>query len=228
MPAPGRRGDGSAGDAKRGEWPGPEDEQRPEHDVDDVRQPEHPHGDGGVSRAAEDRVGDEEDDDRRLAAEHDDGVGASGRDHGGRGAHEGEKPGREQRARCPQHDRHDQGERQGLDGGARGSLGILLPDPPRDHRRGADAESHGERVDDGEQRLGEPHGGDGIGPETADPEDVRHREDAFQHHLEHHRNGEQQHRPADRSHGEVVMHFAADRFADDGPEADRVRAGGRQ
>src|SRR6476661_3430583 len=103
---------------------------------------------------------------------------------------------------------------------ARGAFGVLLADAACDHRGGADTEPHRERVDDGEQRFGETDGGDGAGPEAADPEDVGHREDALQHHFEHHGDGEQEHRPADRSHGEIVMHFAADRLSDDGPEAD--------
>ena len=59
-----RRRDRRAGDAQLRERSEPKDQTRSEHDVDRVRQPEHAHRDRRVARAAEDRVDQEQHDDR--------------------------------------------------------------------------------------------------------------------------------------------------------------------
>ena len=61
-----RRRHRGAGHAQLGERPQAEDEARAEHDVDDVREPEHPHRDRGVARAAEDGVDEEQQQDVTL------------------------------------------------------------------------------------------------------------------------------------------------------------------
>jgi len=64
------------------------------------------------------------------------------------------------------------------------------------YRRGPYGQPHGHRVDDAHQRLGDPDGGDGIGPQPGHEEDVDDGEDALQHHLQHHRHGEDEDRRA--------------------------------
>ena len=73
------------------------------------------------------------------------------------------------------------------------------------------------RVDDRHQRLGDADGGDRVGAEAADEEDVHHREHRLHEHLEHHRHREQHDGAADRRLG-VVLVRAADGFAEGGPE----------
>ncbi len=69
-PADGR-GDRRAGDAEFRKWSETEDQTGVENDVADVGDPQHPHGDGGVSGAAEDRVEQEDQHDGRRSAEED-------------------------------------------------------------------------------------------------------------------------------------------------------------
>ena len=109
-------------------------------------------------------------------------------------------------------DRDEQAERDRLHRRARRAVGILLADAPRDRRRRAHAEAHGDRVDDGQHRLGQADGGDGVGAEARDPEDVDDGEDRLQHHLEHHRDGEQQDRAADRALGVLAVMRSGDRL----------------
>ena len=89
-----------------GNGPEAEDQQRPEHDVDRVREPQHAHRDRRVARAAEDRVDQEQHHDRDVAAEHDARVRACPiAMHVGRRAHHAEQPRREQRAEHAEHER---------------------------------------------------------------------------------------------------------------------------
>src|SRR6266436_7982724 len=79
--AAGEGGSGRAGDAKLGERPPAKNEARVEDEIDDVGDPEQTHGDGGVTRAAEDGIVEKEKHDRSAAAESDAGVaGADGND----------------------------------------------------------------------------------------------------------------------------------------------------
>ena len=60
-----------------------------------------------------------------------------------------------------------------LHGGARAPVRILFADAARHGRRGADRQPDRHGVDDRHQRFGEADGGDGVGAEPADEEDVR-------------------------------------------------------
>ena len=60
-------------------------------------------------------------------------------------------------------------------------------------------------VHHGHQRLGDADGGDGVGAEPADEEDVGDHEHGLHHHLEHHRHGEQHDGAPDGRFGVVLM-----------------------
>ena len=117
-------------------------------------------------------------DDGDAAAEHDRGVAAPVAIDRRRRAHEREQLRREQRARRRRPPRDTtSAERDRLHGGARGALRVLLADAARHRGRRADAEPHGEGVDQRQHRLGEPDRRDGVGAEARHPEDVGDRED---------------------------------------------------
>ncbi len=147
----------------------------------------------------------------------------------GRRAHEREESRREQRAGGAEHDRHDEGEDQRLHRGARGALGILLADAARDHRGRADAEAHRQRVDHGEQRLGERR----REATASGPRCETQKMSATAKTLSSTTSstiGTASSRIA-RPIGPSVKSWctlAADRFLDDGPEADRFGAAGRR
>ena len=101
---------------------------------------------------------------------------------------------------------------------------VLLADAPRHRGGGADRQADGQRVDDRHQRFGDADGGDRVGAEPADEEDVHHGEHRLHQHLEHHRHGEQHDGAADRRLG-VVLVRAADRFLERRPEG-RIGVGG--
>jgi hypothetical protein len=221
-----RRRDRGAGDAESREWPHAEDEQWSQDDVDDVGEPEHAHRDRGVTGPAKDRVHHEQHDDRRLAAQHDRRIAATGRDHLGRRAHERQQPRREQCADSAEQHGDEERQNQRLRRRPRRTLRVLLADPPGHDRRRSDAQPHGERVDHREQRFGHTDRCDRIGAQMRDPEDVGDGEDALERDLEHHRHREQQDRAADGPLGEVVVDVTPDRLLDDGPEAHRFGAAG--
>ena len=75
MPRPSVGRHRGAGDAELGERSDAEDEARTEHDVDRVGEPQHPHRDRRVAGAAEHRVDQEQQHDRGVAAEHHPRVG---------------------------------------------------------------------------------------------------------------------------------------------------------
>jgi hypothetical protein len=110
--------------------------------------------------------------------------------------------------------------------GTRGTFRVPLADAARHRGRDADAEPHRDGVDQSDERLGESDGGNRLGTQARHVEDVGHREHRLHHHLEHHRDGQQHHRPADRAFG-VVLLGAADRFAEIGPEGQGRHGGGR-
>ncbi len=189
--APDGGGDRRTRHAEFGERPEAEDETGAEKDVDGVGEPEHAHGNRRVARAAEDGVDEKQHDDRGVAAEHHARVVGSLLYHTGRGSHQREQLRGERDAEDGQHYRHADADDERLRGGARSALRVVLARAARDHRRRADAEPDGERVDERQHRLGEPDGGDGVRAEPRDEEHVNHGEDALHHHLKHHRNREQ-------------------------------------
>ena len=82
-------------------------------------------------------------------------------------------------------------ERDGLHSRDGGGLWIFFTDAARDHGRGGKAEAESYCENKHEQRFREADGGDGIGAETANPEDIDNGEERLEHHLEDHRNGEE-------------------------------------
>jgi hypothetical protein len=60
-----------------------------------------------------------------------------------------------------------------LTGGARGPVRIALADATRHQRHGADRQAHRRRVNQREQRFGQPDGGDSVGAQVRNPEHVR-------------------------------------------------------
>ena len=207
----------------------PEDEAGPEDDVEDVAEPEHAHGDRGVSCAAENGVDQEEQHDRHVPAEHDARERAARLDDVGCRAHQPQQVRRARRRQQRNQRRDDDAEDDRLRCGARRAFGILLADASRHERHRADRQPHRERVDHRQHRLGEPDGRDRIGAEVRDPEDVGDGEDRLHRHLHHHRHGEHDHRAPDRR-GRVVDRRPADRVAERGPDAvvcGRCRRGDR-
>ena len=71
-----------------------------------------------------------------------------------------------------------------------------------------------DRIQDGEDRLGEPDHRNGVGAEARHPEDVDDREHRLHRHLEHHRDREQEHRSAHAALRVVVL-LARQGFAHD-------------
>ena len=193
----------------------------PEHDVDDVAEPEHAHRDGRVAGAAEHRVHQEQQHHRGVAAEHHAGEAGPVRTTSSvppisRSRSVAKYPPSE-----PTSAEIADAEQNRLRRRARRALGIALADAARHERRRADRQPHRERVDQRHQRLGEAHRGDGIGAEVRDPEHVGDDEDRLHRHLEHHRHGEQDDGAADGRRG-VVDGRAAQRVAQSGQQAGRL------
>ena len=94
---------------------------------------------------------------------------------------------------------------------------ILGADPARHHGAHAHRHPHADRVDDRQQALGQPDGGDRVGPQLGDPEDVGDGEDRLHHHLEHHRDG-QEDDGARQRHGGQIAARPAERLAHERPE----------
>ena len=220
------RADGRARDAHLRERPEPEDQARVEHDVDGVGEPQRAHGHGRVARPAEDRVDQEEEQDRRVAAEHPGGVRPARLDDRRRRAHERQQLARPHDARRP---------RWGADTAtptaiactavARRLLGLFSP-----IRRATSAvvdmdSPMASREHHGQERLREAHGRHRVGTQAPDEEDVEDPEDRLHEHLEDHGHGEQEHRLAQASLG-VVLLRAPDRLLEQRPQG-RLRLGRR-
>jgi hypothetical protein len=135
----------------------PEYENRAQDDVEAVRQPQDPHRDRRVPRTSENRVVQEEEKDDRSAAEHDSGVGHPVLEDPRRRPHQLEERFGEDDSYDRQGRRGQEGDHDGLDSGSRSGLAILLADAPRHDGRRADAEAHGNRVDDRQHRLRQTH-----------------------------------------------------------------------
>ena len=147
--------DGGAGDAELRERTEPEDEARSEDDVQEVAEPQDPHRNCGVAGSAEDRVDQEQHDDRRVAAEHGAREYAPRADHVLRRAHHGEQRRRVRRGQNRDGGRDDQPEHDRLPRRARGAVAIVLAHAARDERGRADRQPHRGRVDDRQHRLGQ-------------------------------------------------------------------------
>ncbi len=215
--------DRRAHDTQLGKGSDAEDQKGIENHVADVGDPERPHRNRRVARPTENRVDQEEQKDDDVAAEQHPGVAGARGDDVRRGPHEPEQVVGEDAAKDGNGDGDEHAEGDRLHGGAGGAFGILLPDPSRHHRGGADTEAHAEGIDATEHRLGEPDGGDGAGSEPPDPEDVDHGKHRLERHLEHHRYREQHQRPPDGSGGVVVPVPAQHCFLDRGPDGRRRR-----
>ncbi len=142
-------------------------------------------------RAAEGGVDQEQQQDADVAGQHEAGVARADRHHGRRGAHRPEERRRQQTAADADHRRQPEADEDRLRGGARGAFTVLGAGSARHHRAHAHRHPHADGVDDGEQALRQPDGGDRVGPQLRDPEVVGDGEDRLHHHLEHHRDGQE-------------------------------------
>jgi hypothetical protein len=194
-----------------------EDEAGTKQDIDCVGEPENAHRDRGVSGAAEDRVDEKEEHDGRVAAQHDPGVPSPDRDHRRCCAHQLEQPRRKEESAQSEEQGHDQADGDALDRGRGGALGVVLADAACDCRGHSDAQSHGDRVHDRQERLGEADSRNRIGAQSRNEEHVRDGEEGLHEHLEDHRHCEQQDGTADRPLG-VVLPRPAKGFLDAGPD----------
>src|SRR5437016_641119 len=128
-----------AGDAKFWERSPAEDEARVENEIDDVGDPEQTHGDGGVTRAAEDGVVEKEEHDGGATAEGDAGVaGADGNDLPGSTHQAKQVRGVEQTRNADKSGNRDS-YNDGLDPGNGCAGGILFTDTASDHGGGGKA-----------------------------------------------------------------------------------------
>ena len=197
-----------------GKGPRPKTRHGPSTMLSGVGQPQHAHRDRGVAGAAEHGVDEEEQHHRGVAAEHDRACRSLPVS-----TIDGDAPiSAQQRRRgstptTPMAQRHADAEGDRLHGGAGRAVGILLADAAGDGGRGADAQPHRQGVEQRQHRLGEPDRGHRVGAEPADEEHVAHREQRLHQRLEHHRDGEQPQRPADRTVGVVVVGAARARRA---------------
>jgi hypothetical protein len=163
------------------------------------------HGDAGVAGAAEGRVDEEQQQDRRVAAQHPGGVGPAHLDHRRGRAH--------QLQQLPRPDEAGQGERRrgqdayddGLHCRSRSQVGVLLADAPGHEGGGGHGQTHGQAEDDGQQRLRQPYCRHRVGSKPAHPEHVQDAEDRLHQHLEDHRHGKQEDGSVQRAFGVVVV-----------------------
>src|SRR5947207_2132396 len=181
------------------------DEARVENEIDDVGYPEQTHGDGSVTRAAEDGVVEKEEHDGGATAEGDAGVGgADGNDLPGSTHQAKQVRGVEQTRNADKGGNRDS-YNHGLDPGNGCADGILFTDAASDHGRGGKAQAEADGHDEAEERFGEADGGDGVRAQTAYPENVDDGEEGFPHHLENHENGKQENGAIEIASGKVLV-----------------------
>src|SRR6266852_581176 len=199
------------------------DEARVEDEIDDVGDPQQTHGDGGVTCAAEDSVVEKEHHDGGAAAEGDAGVaGADGNDLRG-STHQAKQVRGVEETRSADNGGDHESNDDGLNACDGCAGGIFFADAASNHGGCGKAEAEANGHDETEKRLGEADGGDGVGAETADPENVDDSEKGFQDHFHNHGNGEEENGAIEIAGGEVLVR-AAEGFADGAPE--RGRRGG--
>src|SRR5258708_176250 len=218
----GERGEGGSGHAEVGERPPGENEARVEDEIDDVGDPEQTHGDSGVTGAAEDGVVEKEHHDGSAAAEGDACItGADGNDL--RGCTHQPKQIRPVKEAGNADERGDcEADGNSLNAGNGCASGIFFADATSDHGSGGKAEAEADSHDEAEERFSEANGGDGVGTETADPENVDDGEKGFQDHFHDHGNGEEKNRAIEIAGGEVLVR-AAEGFANGAPKGGRRR-----
>ncbi len=220
--APEVRRDSRANDAESMERANPEDENRREHDVEPVREPERSHRCRSITCGAEDRVLHEEEEHRDVPTEHNgrveralacEGVTRTDRAEDLRG----ERCADHAEDRRNGHCRHDDVER-----GARSSLLILLADAACDRGRRTRREAHRHGVDERRRRLRHADDRDRARPEAGDEEDIHDCEQRLHAHFEHHRDREEDHRAPDGDGREI-----ADRPPDGVAQGREERRGAR-
>ena len=190
--ASGEGGERRAGDPEFRKWAEAEDQTGIEDQVKDIRHPEQAHGDGSIAGAAEDGVVQKKQHNHTRAAKSDAGViHAGGNDRWG-SAHQSQQTRGQQEKRKTKHQRGDEPEEHRLDRGNGCAVRIPFSNSSRDHRGGRHGKPHGDGKDQGQNRLGEADGGNRVRTKAADPEDVNDSEERFEHHLQHHGDGEQQ------------------------------------
>ena len=150
MPRPVVVAIGRAGDAQVWKRAEPEYETGIEHEVDQIREPQHTHGDRGIAGAAEDGVHEEQHQNGATATERDPRVETAHRDDGRAAAHEREQLWGEHRAGGSEHQGDEQPERDGLARGVGGTVAIVFSDPAGDERGRPHAETEGGRVEQGQ------------------------------------------------------------------------------
>jgi len=206
-----------SGDAQFREGAPAEDKARVEDEVDDVGDPQQAHGDGGVTRAAEDGVVEKEHHDRSAAAEGDAGIaGANGNDLRG-GTHQAKQVRPIKKARNADDGRDRESNGDGLNAGNGRAGWIFFADAAGDHSRGRKAKAEANGHDEAEQRFGEANGSDGVRAKAADPENVDDGEKGFQNHFHNHGNGEEENRAIEIASCEVLVR-ATKGFAHGAPE----------
>src|SRR5208337_2009997 len=155
-----------------------------------------------------------------AGAQDDPSVGRAHLDNRRRGAHHGKQARRQEEAGQSHHERYSHPQRDGLHGGHRRALGILLAGAARHHSGSGETQAHGDGHDEGQQRLGESNGGHGVRSQARHPENVHHGEQRLHRHLQHHGDGQQKNGTVDADGG-IVLVGAAKGLADRGPKTRR-------
>jgi hypothetical protein len=176
-----------------------------------------------VARAPEDRVHDEQQHDRAVAAEHHTRERRAASNDVGRRAHERQQIGRIPRAEDADDERDDDAEHDGLNGGPRRTFRIVLAHTAGHERGGPNGDSHRHGVDEREHRFGQTDGRHRIGAKARHPEDVGYGKHRLHQHLEDHGYGQHEDPASDGDAG-VVDRGAADRVAKRSPDPGSCRA----
>ena len=209
-----------------GNGPSPKIRQGSSTTFTSVGEPQRAHRDRRVARAAEDGVDQEQQQDRRVAAQHPGGVAPADLDHGGGRAHQPQQRPRPEGRERERHRRREAEHRSPAPPCAR--------PPPAASRRCAAPRARSTDIDSPIATANDTVRSDSVsptaatasGPQPPDEVHVEHAEDRLHHHLEDHRHGQQEHGPAQAALG-VVLLRALDGLLQERPGGPQAASSGR-
>lgn len=155
-------GDRGTGHAEFGKGTPAENEKRSQDNIEAVGDPECAHGKHGITRAAENRVDDENHEHGDVAAHHDAREARALGHEAFRTAHQAEKLRSERAQDGANGHGHEEAQQEDLTRGVSGAFGIFFACPPRDDRHGGDGDADRHRVDQRHDRFRQPDDGDGV------------------------------------------------------------------
>ena len=180
-------------------------QQRVQHDIDPVRQPQCAHGRGRIACPAKNTVEHPQQQNRQVGGEHQAHIPFPRLCYFGIFGHEQQDILGINKAWYGNQQRQDHSNQDSLSAGNGRRFSPALADPPRHRGRSCSAQTDCNRVDQRQHRLRKPHRRHGLIADSGHEKSIYHGKQRLHHHFQNHRDGQQKNSPVNTACCKILL-----------------------